>query len=317
MKKIATILFALLFCAGVNNPSYSQGFFKKLAQKIDKATEQLDKLGKSSTKQSPGKGSGLQNHPESDRAKFNLWDEVITITEQEVEKQLENYYKFDNYGMLYLFKCTDNSPSSSDYSLSGSIDWSYNYQRDDDPAGSFMGINITLKDQLDFNGKSYRESESVSYTRNDDKLIAEGYDGYNNRKITYTYDADKRLVKTEAVQNNQSPIVTLYRYNAEGRVSEVHFGEISEYPIEQFAYDAAGRVTRHVTSGLVMEYTYNDRGDWATRSYRITEGEEEEGSQSYTYTYDTTGNWTERIGKNADGKVASTVKRTLQYRIPR
>lgn len=307
MKRIATFLLTLLLCAGVSAPAYSQGFLKKLAQKIDKATESLDKLGNSSSGQ--GKGAGEKNNPKSDRAKFNLVGEVMTIVEQEVEKQLENYYKFDNYGMLYLFECTDNSPSSSDYSYSGSMEWVYNYQSDDNPAGCLQKSSVSLKDQLDFNGKSYREPERMQYSWNDDYLPTEAYDNYNKRKTIYTYDQNKRLVKTEAAGS-----VINYVYDANGRVSEIHLGEISDYPSEKFAYDAQGRVSRHDTPGMVMEYTYNKRGDWASRSYRITEGEEGEGLESYTYTYDTTGNWTERIGKNSAGEVTATIKRSITYR---
>jgi hypothetical protein len=181
-------------------------------------------------------------------------------------------------------------------------------------------------------------------TRYDDagrpvEVLFQGADGGVIRRITFTRDADGRVL-TEEAEMAGAPLIPRQPGMSDDDVAKMQalvshaFGAMRT----TYEYDAAGRVVaRAQQSGLLGEdrvtYRYDERGNpIEQRDVRVTREMhfEEDGTPRtspdttrihdvrFAYVYDAHGNWTERtvsgrIREDAEFAPSNTERRTIEY----
>lgn len=318
MKKI--VLIALLMCFCTASDSYGQGFFNKIAKEVEKVSSAIEKIGKPKDKKTTTSPAANNETPTdsiaakvesatplapfvSDLQRANLKGNVTSVVENVYT------YIYDENGMLIRFSLVDTDPG--EFSCNATVIQEYKIQNNV-PLLIKREV-LLLKGSFNFEGEFLREPESRSYTYDPQtNLLLEVYEANSKTRFTYKYDQAGRKVRMETagVSSETSPM--LYLYDTNGRLKEVHMGEVSEYPHETFVYDAKGRIAKHKSPSGTYLYKYNENEDVVEKQITDTFGEDEDSTVTFKYTYDAQGNWIKCITYFAEDDTMLTTRK-IQY----
>lgn len=311
-----------MICCMEASPCFGQGFLNKISKGIENVGKELEKIGKTKPKEATNPQPAANNDVSidttyakvesiatlasfvNDLQRANLKGNIKSVVENKTDT-----YIYDENGMLIRFSCEDPDPGA--YSYAGTIMMEYKIQND---VPLLVKREVLLKDYLSFGGESLSKPENRSYTYNPEtNLLIEEYESNSKTRLTYQYDKAGRKVRMETIRVGSDSSPMLYLYDTNGRLKEVHMGEVSEYPHETFEYDTKGRIIKHkVSSSETYLYTYNEHNDVVTKEITGTFGEDEDSTQTFKYTYDAQGNWVKCITYFSEDDTKLTT-RVIQY----